>query len=211
MAEAVTGRRPSAVRPVAAVRVAAAVAVALAALSSCRSPADGPSSALARAQQGTPAASFSLVDQFGHRERLTDFRGSVVLLSFIDPHCTTVCPLTADLMRRARDEVGATPPVKLVAIDANPNATSVEDVRRWSVRHRMLHDWLFLTAPQPRLARVWADYGIRVIPEQGDVAHSAVIYVIDEDGRQRGVFPIATRSGMSAEVDALAEAVRRVA
>jgi hypothetical protein len=42
------------------------------------------------------------------------------------------------------------------------------------------------------------------------VAHSAVIFVIDPTGRQRAVFPIATRSGMSAEVDALAEAVRRV-
>jgi cytochrome oxidase Cu insertion factor (SCO1/SenC/PrrC family) len=193
-------------------RAPAVAALVIATLASaCGSSNPGSNAALAHAQQGTPAAPFTLVDQFGHRERLSDFRGSVVLLSFIDPHCTTVCPLTADLMRHARDEVGAATPVKLVAIDANPNATSVADVRRWSIRHRMLHDWLFLTAPQPRLARVWAAYGVRVIPRQGDVAHSAVIFVIDAAGRQRAVFPIATRSGMSAEVGALAEAVRRVA
>jgi protein SCO1/2 len=191
---------------------AAVGAVAAATLAACGSSGRGPdqTAALANAQYGTPAPRFSLVDQFGDTVQLTDLRGSVVLLTFIDARCTTLCPLTADLMRRARDELGTDPPVRLVAIDANPDATGVADVRRWSVQHRMLHDWQFLTAPLPRLARVWSAYGVRVVPRHGDVAHSAVIFVIDGDGRERGVFPIATRAGIPAEADALAEAVRRV-
>jgi cytochrome oxidase Cu insertion factor (SCO1/SenC/PrrC family) len=159
---------------------------------------------------GVPAKDFSLVDQFGHPEQLSDFRGRVVLLTFIDARCTELCPLTADLLRRAKESLGGDPPVQLLAIDANPNATAVADVRRWSRRHRMLHQWLFLTAPVHRLARVWASYGIRVTVDKDEVAHSSVIYVIDVSGRRRAIFPIATRSGIPDEVDALDDAVRRV-
>jgi cytochrome oxidase Cu insertion factor (SCO1/SenC/PrrC family) len=207
------GKRVSARAFAAAVLVAAAVLAAATGLAACGSSRGGTSrdAALAQAELGTPAPSFSLVDQFGSNVRLSDLRGSVVLLTFIDARCTTLCPLTADLLRRTSDELGGDPPVRLVAIDANPDANSVADVRRWSVQHRMLHDWVFLTAPLPRLARVWSAYGIQVVPQKGEVVHSAVIFVIDGEGRQRGVFPIATGSGMSAEVDGLAEAVRRVA
>jgi cytochrome oxidase Cu insertion factor (SCO1/SenC/PrrC family) len=161
-------------------------------------------------EYGTPAAPFSLVDQFGHRQRLSDFRGSVVLLTFIDPHCGGVCPLTADLLRRAKETVGTQTPLQLVAIDANPKATSVDDVRRWSVRHGMLRDWLFLTAPTPHLRRVWAEYGVQVIDEGGDVAHSSAVFLIDPTGRERGIFPIAARRGIADEVSALARAVDQI-
>jgi protein SCO1 len=162
-------------------------------------------------QYGTQAAPFSLTDQFGNRQRLSDFKGSVVLLTFIDPHCAGVCPLTADLLRRTKESVGTDPAVQLVAIDANPRATSVDDVRRWSVRHGMLHDWLFLTAPTQQLRPVWAQYGVKVIEQGGDVAHSSAIFLIDPTGRERGIFPIAVRSGIPAEVTALVQAVRKIA
>jgi protein SCO1/2 len=162
-------------------------------------------------QNGTKALPFTLLDQFGNRERLADFRGSVVLLTFIDPRCHGICPLTADLMRRAKDAVGNGTRVQLVAIDANPKATSVDDVRRWSTQHGMLHDWLFLTAPVDRLRRVWAGYGVTVLMSQGDVAHASAIFLIDPSGQERGVFPIATGNGVATEVDALARAVRLIA
>jgi protein SCO1/2 len=178
----------------------------------CGAASAGPDSTLpSNGQNGTRAAPFSLVDQFGRHERLSDFRGEVVLLTFIDPRSRELCPLTANLLQRTREALGDDPPIQLLAIDANPNATSVADVRRWSERHRMLDRWLFLTASLPRLARVWASYGVRIEVHQGGVAHSSVIYVIDPSGRQRAVFPIATESGIPAEVDALTDAVRRVA
>src|SRR5437899_1787983 len=55
---------------------------------------------------GTPAPTFSLTDQFGHEEQLSDFRGRVVLLTFIDSRCTTICPLTAELMTKVEQAVG---------------------------------------------------------------------------------------------------------
>jgi cytochrome oxidase Cu insertion factor (SCO1/SenC/PrrC family) len=189
-------------------------AAALVALSLCAvacAGRSGPGATPTEVQYGTRAAPFSLTDQFGAPQRLAGFRGSVVLLTFIDPRCGGVCPLTADLLRRAKEAIAGAVPVELVAIDANPRATAVADVRRWSARHGMLHDWLFLTAPVRRLRRVWAGYGVTVTMHAGDVAHSAGIFLIDPTGRERGVFPIAARSGITAEVDALVQVVHRIA
>jgi protein SCO1/2 len=188
----------------------APIALLLLVATACSSARGDDPSRPANVQYGTPAADFSLLDQFGRTERLSDFRGSVVLLTFIDARCTDLCPLTADLLRRAEESIQGDPPVQVLAIDANPNATSVADVRRWSVRHRMLHRWLFLTAPIGRLRRVWARYGIAVRVHGGEVAHTSVIFLIDGAGRQRGVFPIAARHGIRAEIDALVTAVRRI-
>lgn len=180
-------------------------------LAGCASGGRGASDEPSDVQYGTKAAPFTLLDQFGHSEHLSDFHGSVVLLTFIDPKCGGICPLTADLLRRTKDAVGEAPQVQLVAVDANPKATSVADVRRWSLRHGMLHEWLFLTARVGRLRRVWAEYGVTVVMKEGDVAHGAAVFLIDPDGRERGVFPIATRDGIPAEVDALTRAVQQIA
>jgi len=160
---------------------------------------------------GRPAADFVLRDQFGRSVRLSSFRGKVVLLSFIDNHCTTVCPLTAALMRGAEEAVGGSPPVQLIAINANPRFTSVASGLRWSRQHRMTNRWLFLTAPAARLRTVWSDYGIRSAIVNGDDEHTSVVFVIDPQGRIRTVFPIARRSGIDDEAGALAQAIRQVA
>jgi cytochrome oxidase Cu insertion factor (SCO1/SenC/PrrC family) len=189
-------------------RAAAALLVVIA--TACSSARGSEPARPTKVRYGTPAADFSLRDQFGRPERLSDFRGRVVLLTFIDARCTDLCPLTADLLRRAEESMDGDPQVQVVAIDANPDATAVADVRRWSVRHRMLHRWLFLTAPVGRLRRVWSDYGIAVRVHGGEVAHTSVIFLIDGTGRERGVFPIAAKAGIPAEVDALVTAVGRM-
>lgn len=159
---------------------------------------------------GTPAPSFSLTDQFGHPEELSDLRGRDVLLTFIDSHCTTLCPLTAELMTRTERALHSQVPIELVAINANPTFTSVSAVRRWSIRHDMLRRWLFLTGPVEDLRAVWNEYGIQAKVVQGDVVHTAVIFLIDSAGSIRGYFPIAQHRGIDAEASSIAQAIRAV-
>jgi protein SCO1/2 len=135
----------------------------------------------------------------------------VVLLTFIDSHCTTICPLTAQLMTTTQQTLGSGYAVQLLAINANPDFTSVSDVRTWSSRHRMLHRWLFLTGPLTELKAVWGSYGIQAEFVQGDVAHTAVIFLIDATGKVRTLIPIAQRQGIDAEALSIARAARRVA
>jgi cytochrome oxidase Cu insertion factor (SCO1/SenC/PrrC family) len=182
-------------------------------LPACRSDADLASASASspspgRAASGTRAPDFSLTDQFGDPAHLSDFRGRVVLLTFIDSHCSTICPLTAELMTRTEQTLGSRYPVQLLAINANPDFTSVSDVREWSIRHRMLRRWLFLTGSVGQLKAVWSSYGIQARVVQGDVAHTAVIFVIDAVGNTRSLVPIAQGRGIDAEAVSIARAIR---
>ena len=130
------------------------------------------------------APGFSLTDQFGKRVSLSSLRGKVVVLSFNDPECTTICPLTTTAMLHAKALLGpAASGVELVGIGANPEATEVKWVRDYSKAHGMLHKWRFLTGSLPELKRVWRAYGIEAAVVKGLIDHTPATYVIDSRGR----------------------------
>jgi cytochrome oxidase Cu insertion factor (SCO1/SenC/PrrC family) len=78
--------------------------------------------------------------------------------------------------------------VQLLGIDANPSATSVADVRAYSLAHGMMHSWRFLTGPLPQLERVWRAYNVAVAIERGQVDHTPALFVIDPAGRLAKVY-----------------------
>ncbi|WP_249011850.1 redoxin domain-containing protein [Conexibacter sp. DBS9H8] len=136
-----------------------------------------------------PATDFTLRDQFGRRVSLGSYRGRVVLLAFIDSTCTTVCPLTTSAMRAAQQQLGrASSRVQLLAVNANPAATSVSAVRAYSSAHGMLVDWRFLTGSQAQLRRVWHAYGIAAEITRGQIDHTPALFAIDPRGVERKVY-----------------------
>jgi len=48
--------------------------------------------------------------------------------------------------------------------------------------------YAWLNGTKSQLAGVWADYGITVQPTAGNLAHSAVIYLLDRRGNLRVEF-----------------------
>jgi cytochrome oxidase Cu insertion factor (SCO1/SenC/PrrC family) len=135
------------------------------------------------------APGFTLTDQFGKRVSLRSFRGKVVVLSFNDPECTTICPLTTTALLRAKALLGpAGSQVQLLGIGANPDATQVKWVRAYSRVHGMLHKWHFLTGSLPQLRGVWHAYGIEAAVLKGLVDHTPATYVIDTRGRESRLF-----------------------
>ena len=137
----------------------------------------------------SPAPDFTLTDQFGKPVSLRSFRGKVVILAFNDSECTTICPLTTTAMVDARVMLGAAAArVQLLGIDANPSATSVEDVRRYSELHGMVHQWRFLTGSLSDLKRIWKAYKIDVAIERGQIDHTPALFVIGPDGRLRKLY-----------------------
>ncbi len=68
-----------------------------------------------------PAKGFQLTDQHGRTVSLASLHGKVVLLTFLDPVCTSDCPLIAQEFRAAGQLLGASARhVELVAVVANP-------------------------------------------------------------------------------------------
>lgn len=157
------------------------------------------------------APNFRLWDQFGRLVTLSSLRGKTVVLAFIDSRCTTVCPLTAqtllDAMRLLGPSAGR---VQLVAVNSNPVATSVTDVRQWSIQHGMLHKWLFLTGTVAQLRPIWQAYGIQAEVIRGQVSHTPAVYVIDSHGREvRAFLTSGARRNISDQAYVLAEYVSR--
>jgi|SRR5579863_258088 len=130
------------------------------------------------------APDFTLTDQFDTPVSLSSFRGKVVMLAFNDAECTTICPLTTTAMVDAKRMLGsAGAKVALLGVDANPDATSVKDVRSYSELHGMTHAWDFGTGSLAELKRVWKAYGIAVQIEGGQIDHTPALYVISSQGK----------------------------
>jgi cytochrome oxidase Cu insertion factor (SCO1/SenC/PrrC family) len=138
---------------------------------------------------GLPAPDIRLENQFGQRMALSQFRGKAVVLAFIDSECTNVCPLTTVSMVEAKQLLGAAgSKVQLLGVDANPKATTVSDVMAYSREHGMVNQWDFLTGTLPQLQATWRAYHIAVQIEQGMIDHTAALFVIDPQGRERTVY-----------------------
>jgi cytochrome oxidase Cu insertion factor (SCO1/SenC/PrrC family) len=132
----------------------------------------------------TVAANFTLTDQFGQPVSLSSYRGKVVILAFNDSECTTVCPLTTAALVDAKTMLGAAgSQVQLLGIDANPRATSIEDVLSYSELHGMLYQWRYLTGSLPQLQTVWKDYSVGVTVNENQIDHEPAIFVINQQGR----------------------------
>lgn len=177
-------------------------------------PATGPSAAPVRLtdMHAQPAPGFTLVDQFGRRTSLADLRGHPVLLTFVDSRCEDVCKLTAEMLQRTLDQLGADAGrVRLLAVNANPRHFTVADVRAWSVQHGMLHRWRYVTGQPAQLRDIWAAYGVGSHYEHGDLEHQAVVYVLDSGLRERSLLSVSSlRASISGEAAALAQAIRRL-
>jgi cytochrome oxidase Cu insertion factor (SCO1/SenC/PrrC family) len=136
-----------------------------------------------------PAPDFRLTNQFGQPMSLSQFRGKVVMLSFEDSECTTVCPLTTQSMLEAKQLLGAAgDKVQLLGVDANPDATKVADVLAYSRAHGMVNQWDFLTGSLPQLKSTWGAYDVAVQIEQGQIDHTPALFVIDQQGRERKLY-----------------------
>lgn len=137
---------------------------------------------------GHLAPDFKLTDQFGQTVSLSSLRGHEIVLAFIDSRCTSLCPLTAEIMYDAKAKLSpsAASQVELVAINANPTATSIAIVQAWSINHGMLHQWLFLTGTAQQLEAVYHAYGVYVqVSSKGTDVHDPATYIIDATGHER--------------------------
>jgi cytochrome oxidase Cu insertion factor (SCO1/SenC/PrrC family) len=144
------------------------------------------------AQENVPAPSFNLVDQFGHRVTLSSFRGRTVAVTFLDPVCTSDCPVIAQEFRAADAMLGAqAKQVAMVAIVANPIYQSTKFTLAFD-RQEYLSDvpnWYFLTGTSAELTKALNEFGASAIVEPAGamVDHSEFAEVIDRHGFVRTI------------------------
>ncbi len=164
---------------------------------------------LAQATDGTPnavnspAPGFQLVDQFGKPVSLASLGGKVVALTFLDPVCTSDCPLIAQEFRESDNSLGtAARQVVFVAVVSNPVYRSVSATQAFDRTEGMagLKNWLYLTGSVASLEKTWNEYGIEVavIGAGSMIAHSDLAYIIDARGHTRYILDSDPGSGTQA-------------
>lgn len=135
-----------------------------------------------------PAPDFQLVSQSGQPVSLASLRGKTVLLTFIDPVCTTDCPVAQELRQASSLLGGSGQHVELVAIAANPIHFSTAFTQSLDQQEGLtdVPNWLFLTGTLTQLQEVWGKYRMRVAHmAPGTSIMSDQVFVIDKAGRIR--------------------------
>ncbi len=137
-----------------------------------------------------PASGFSLTDQNGQTVSLASLRGKVVLMTFLDPVCSTDCPLIAQEFKQTWQLLGAqNSSVELVAVVANPTYRSTVFTRAFDRQEGLatVPNWRYLTGSLSQLSAVWQHYGITVenLPAGAMSAHNDVAVIIDPSGNIR--------------------------
>ena len=137
------------------------------------------------------APDFRLMDQNGTFVSLSDFRGKVVVLTFMDSKCKDTCPITGAHFRKAYKQLNQNEASQVVFLGVNVNvkANAVADVLETTHAWHMdeIPSWHFLTGEAEALELAWKDYGITVqpLPDGSEIMHTPGTFLIDPSGQKR--------------------------
>ena len=138
----------------------------------------------------------ALVDQEGRQLRLADLRGTVMLAAMVYTSCDSVCIMVTEQMKAIeRQLAGVDDHVRYTLFSLDPGRDTPEAMRAFARTQQLdTARWRLLAASEDDVRTLAAVLGVRYqLEENGEIAHSAMIFVIDGEGvvrhRQVGVGP----------------------
>jgi protein SCO1/2 len=135
----------------------------------------------------------ALIDQDGRSLTLVDLRGEVMLAAMVYTSCTSVCIMVTEQMKAIEQQLAGVDDVKYVLFSLDPGRDSPEAMRAFAREHKLDGTrWRLMATTEDGVRDLAAVLGVKYQPEEnGEIAHSAMVFVIDEDGvvrhRQVGV------------------------
>jgi protein SCO1 len=135
---------------------------------------------------GIPPVDFALKDQDGKVATLDEYRGQPVMLTFMYSTCRDTCPLLAQQIKGALDQVGKDVPTLAISVD--PANDTQLNARRFVNRQGLTKRLRFLLGDRAQLKPIWDAYGIQ--PQGKAFEHSAYVVLVDAKGVQRVGWPV---------------------
>lgn len=153
---------------------------------------------------GIQAPGFTLTDQRGRRIALSDYRGRVVILTFLAARASGASPLIAQQIRGALDDLAR--PAAALAVSADPAGDTPVRVGRLLASASLTGRMEYLTGTPAQLRPIWHAY--RVTPMSAGRAsfeRAASVLLIDPRGRERVLFGVEqlTPEGLAHDVEQL--------
>ncbi|MEE9614030.1 MAG: SCO family protein [Thermodesulfobacteriota bacterium] len=132
------------------------------------------------------APDFTLVNQDGEEVSLSDWRGKVVVITYIYTHCTYACPLLESKLITLQNTFGERlgKDLILVSMTVDPERDTPEALRAHA---RLLGadptGWVFLTGSREDIDKALAAYKIRYTKSKdGEYNHTNSTTIIDREG-----------------------------
>jgi protein SCO1/2 len=149
--------------------------------------------------EGLRAPDFTLRNQEGERVSMRDFRGQPVIVTFLYTTCEDTCPVQAQTVRGALDDLGEDVPAIAIAVD--PPRDTPESARAFLSEQRALGRLDFVLGSRAELRPLWEGYYVR--PQSVTQEHQARFTLVDKRGFQRVGYP-----AFAATPEALAHDIR---
>jgi protein SCO1/2 len=135
--------------------------------------------------QGLFAPDFELRNQEGERVSMRSLRGRPVVVTFLYTHCVDSCPIQAQTVRGALDELGHDVPALAIAVD--PRNDTPQSARKFLAEQRATGRLDFVLGSRAQLRPVWDGFGVRA--QSITQEHDARITLVDARGIQRVGYP----------------------
>ena len=140
----------------------------------------------AKLPDGLKAPDFELTDQEGRRVTMRALRGKPVIVAFLYSTCQDTCPIQAQQIKGALNELGKDLPALAVSVD--PANDSSRNAKAFNSKQRMTGRLTWVLGRRAQLAPVWRAYG--ATGQRDDLEHNARFVLVDPKGIQRVGYPL---------------------
>ena len=134
-----------------------------------------------------------LTNNLGRPVTLNQYRGKVVLVTFLYVHCPDVCPLIAANLHTTLEQLGPrASQVQLIAgLESTPHGDTPASVARFLKEHQLTGQMQYLIGSPEQLSRTWKAWNVgsnQEVNSPGLVAHSALVYGISAGGKLTTIY-----------------------
>jgi protein SCO1 len=135
--------------------------------------------------EGVRAPDFTLTNQDREPVSMRELRGSPVVVTFLYTTCEDTCPIQAQTVRGALDQLGHDVPALAIAVD--PPRDTPERAKAFLSEQRALGRIDFVLGKRAELRPLWDGFFVR--PQSVTEEHQARFTLVDAKGFQRVGYP----------------------
>jgi protein SCO1/2 len=134
---------------------------------------------------GVRAPNFRLSDQRGRQVTMKEYRGRPVVVTFLYSHCHDTCPIQAQQIKGALDQLGHDVPALAISVD--PARDTPKSVDRFDAEQGVGNRIRWVLGRESQLRPLWEGYNTTSqLPSQ---EHLARLVLVDKRGLQRIGYP----------------------